>query len=89
MLLQNGASYCTTELAVMKNKEIHTWDRGFDDDGNQVSSIANSALFSSKFIEMGLWNGYLQVDIYLREKDLTLYIFVSDCAGLGAKGRTL
>ncbi|KAK4256873.1 hypothetical protein QN277_006539 [Acacia crassicarpa] len=32
----NGASYCTTELAVMKNKEIHTWDRGYDDDGNQV-----------------------------------------------------
>ncbi|XP_054780896.1 chromophore lyase CRL, chloroplastic-like isoform X2 [Prosopis cineraria] len=32
----NGASYCTTDLAVMKNKEMHTWDRGYDDDGNQV-----------------------------------------------------
>lgn len=43
--MQNGASYCTTELAVMKNKEIHTWDRGYDDDGNQVSFVANSAIF--------------------------------------------
>ncbi|WVZ18261.1 hypothetical protein V8G54_005583 [Vigna mungo] len=32
----NGASYCTSELAIMKNNEIHTWDRGYDDDGNQV-----------------------------------------------------
>lgn len=32
----NGATYCTSELAVMKNNEIHTWDRGYDDDGNQV-----------------------------------------------------
>ncbi|OIV97044.1 hypothetical protein TanjilG_11561 [Lupinus angustifolius] len=32
----NGASYCTSELAVMKNNEIHMWDRGFDDDGNQI-----------------------------------------------------
>ncbi|KAL5054004.1 hypothetical protein RYX36_034686 [Vicia faba] len=30
----NGATYCTSELAVMKNSEIHTWDRGYD--GNQV-----------------------------------------------------
>ncbi|KAF1871151.1 hypothetical protein Lal_00020885 [Lupinus albus] len=32
----NGASYCTSELAVMKNNEIHMWDRGFDDNGNQI-----------------------------------------------------
>ncbi|XP_072057702.1 chromophore lyase CRL, chloroplastic isoform X4 [Arachis hypogaea] len=32
----NGATYCTSEVAVMKNNEIHTWDRGFDDDGKQV-----------------------------------------------------
>ncbi|XP_050875105.1 chromophore lyase CRL, chloroplastic isoform X2 [Lathyrus oleraceus] len=32
----NGATYCTSELAVMKKSEIHTWDRGYDDDGNQV-----------------------------------------------------
>ncbi|KAK4488919.1 hypothetical protein RD792_004709 [Penstemon davidsonii] len=32
----NGASHCTSELAVLKNSEIHTWDRGYDDDGNQV-----------------------------------------------------
>ncbi|CAA3014757.1 chromophore lyase CRL, chloroplastic [Olea europaea subsp. europaea] len=32
----NGASYSTSELAVLKNNEIHTWNRGYDDDGNQV-----------------------------------------------------
>lgn len=32
----NGASYCTSELAVLKNNEIQTWDRGYDDDRNQV-----------------------------------------------------
>ncbi|RWR86917.1 chromophore lyase CRL, chloroplastic isoform X1 [Cinnamomum micranthum f. kanehirae] len=32
----NGATYCTSELAVLKNSEIHTWDRGYDDEGNQV-----------------------------------------------------
>ncbi|KAI4343539.1 hypothetical protein L6164_010876 [Bauhinia variegata] len=32
----NGATYCSSELTVMKNNEIHTWDRGYDDDGNQV-----------------------------------------------------
>lgn len=37
--LQNGASYCTSELAVLKNNEIHTWDRGFDDEGTQVSLL--------------------------------------------------
>ncbi|GER48525.1 chromophore lyase CpcT/CpeT 3 [Striga asiatica] len=32
----NGASFCTSELTVMKNSEIHTWDRGYDENGNQV-----------------------------------------------------
>ncbi|KAK9089996.1 hypothetical protein Sjap_023173 [Stephania japonica] len=32
----NGASYSTSEFAVLRNNEIHMWDRGFDDDGNQV-----------------------------------------------------
>ncbi|GMP34361.1 hypothetical protein CsSME_00007263 [Camellia sinensis var. sinensis] len=32
----NGATYCTSDLSVLKNNEIHTWDRGYDDDGNQV-----------------------------------------------------
>ncbi|XP_006485072.1 chromophore lyase CRL, chloroplastic isoform X5 [Citrus sinensis] len=36
---QNGATYSTSELAVLKNNEIHTWDRGFDDDGNQVWGV--------------------------------------------------
>lgn len=36
-LLQNGASYCASELTVLKNSEIHSWDRGYDDEGNQVS----------------------------------------------------
>ncbi|KAK0590133.1 hypothetical protein LWI29_023070 [Acer saccharum] len=34
-----GATYCTSELAVLKNNEIHTWDRGYDDDGNQVWGV--------------------------------------------------
>lgn len=42
MPAQNNAAYCKSELAVLKNNEIHMWDRGYDDDGNQVSS--NSAL---------------------------------------------
>ncbi|CAN0906082.1 Chromophore lyase CRL, chloroplastic [Linum grandiflorum] len=32
----NGATYCTSELAVLKNNEVHMWDRGYDDAGNQV-----------------------------------------------------
>lgn len=36
-ILQNGASYCTSELTVLKNSEIHTSDRGYDYEGNQVS----------------------------------------------------
>lgn len=36
-LWQNGASYSTSELSVLRNNEIHVWDRGYDDDGNQVS----------------------------------------------------
>lgn len=35
----NGAAYCTSELAVLKNNEIHSWDRGYDDDGNQVWGV--------------------------------------------------
>ncbi|KAJ0053086.1 hypothetical protein Pint_01301 [Pistacia integerrima] len=35
----NGATHCTSELAVLKNNEIHTWDRGYDDDGNQVWGV--------------------------------------------------
>ncbi|XP_008791037.2 chromophore lyase CRL, chloroplastic isoform X4 [Phoenix dactylifera] len=32
----NGATYCTSELAIHKYGEVHTWDRGYDDEGNQV-----------------------------------------------------
>ncbi|KAK8560181.1 hypothetical protein V6N13_061228 [Hibiscus sabdariffa] len=35
----NGATYCTSELSVLKNNEIHTWDRGYDDEGNQVWGV--------------------------------------------------
>lgn len=35
----NGATYCTSELTILKNNEIHMWDRGFDDDGNQVWGV--------------------------------------------------
>ncbi|XP_022771197.1 chromophore lyase CRL, chloroplastic-like isoform X3 [Durio zibethinus] len=35
----NGATYCTSELSILKNNEIHTWDRGYDDDGNQVWGV--------------------------------------------------
>ncbi|XP_023001768.1 chromophore lyase CRL, chloroplastic-like [Cucurbita maxima] len=32
----NGAAYCTSELSILKNNEVHTWERGYDEDGNQV-----------------------------------------------------
>ncbi|RWW62685.1 hypothetical protein BHE74_00030173 [Ensete ventricosum] len=35
-VIGNGSSYCTSELIVHKNGEVHTWDRGYDDEGNQV-----------------------------------------------------
>lgn len=35
----NGATHCTSELAILKNNEVHTWDRGYDDDGNQVWGV--------------------------------------------------
>ncbi|XP_047942356.1 chromophore lyase CRL, chloroplastic [Salvia hispanica] len=35
----NGASYCTSELTVLKNSEIHTSDRGYDYEGNQVWGV--------------------------------------------------
>ncbi|KAI8529294.1 hypothetical protein RHMOL_Rhmol12G0213900 [Rhododendron molle] len=35
----NGATYCTSELSVLKNNEIHSLDRGYDDDGNQVWGV--------------------------------------------------
>lgn len=35
----SGATYCTSELAVLKNNEIHIWDRGYDDEGNQVWGV--------------------------------------------------
>ncbi|MCD7466643.1 hypothetical protein HAX54_003554 [Datura stramonium] len=38
-VIGNGATYCTSELAVLKNNEIHAWDRGYDDDGNQVWGV--------------------------------------------------
>ncbi|PPS19009.1 hypothetical protein GOBAR_AA01560 [Gossypium barbadense] len=35
----NGATHFTSELMVLKNNEIHTWDRGYDDEGNQVWGV--------------------------------------------------
>ncbi|XP_048333324.1 chromophore lyase CRL, chloroplastic [Ziziphus jujuba] len=32
----SGASHCTSEVSVLKNNEIHIWERGYDDDGNHV-----------------------------------------------------
>ncbi|XP_066335651.1 chromophore lyase CRL, chloroplastic-like isoform X2 [Miscanthus floridulus] len=32
----SGASYCTSDLSIHKNGEVHIWDKGFDDEGNQV-----------------------------------------------------
>ncbi|XP_041995202.1 chromophore lyase CRL, chloroplastic-like [Salvia splendens] len=39
----NGASYCTSELTVLKNSEIHTSDRGYDYEGNQVWGVKGGA----------------------------------------------
>lgn len=55
---KNGASYCTSDLTVLKNNEIHLWDRGFDDDGNQVQSY--SLLMHSRFFLVQrtfIWSG--------------------------------
>lgn len=35
----NGAVYSTSQLAIHKNGEVHTWDRGYDEDGNQVWGV--------------------------------------------------
>ncbi|XP_058092895.1 chromophore lyase CRL, chloroplastic isoform X2 [Magnolia sinica] len=35
----SGAAYCTSDLALLKHNEIHTWDRGYDDEGNQVWGV--------------------------------------------------
>ncbi|GAB2289338.1 hypothetical protein Dimus_023643 [Dionaea muscipula] len=35
----NGATYCTSELAILKNNEIHAWDKGYDDCGNHVWGV--------------------------------------------------
>eukprot|EP00250_Pteridium_aquilinum_P008886 c18282_g1_i1 orf=176-910(+) len=32
----NGATSCTSELAIYKNGEIHSWDRGYNEEGAQV-----------------------------------------------------
>jgi hypothetical protein len=45
-LWQNGATYCTSELAILKNNEIHTWDRGYDDGGNQVAFMATHLIWA-------------------------------------------
>ncbi|KAL3512056.1 hypothetical protein ACH5RR_024773 [Cinchona calisaya] len=35
-VIGNGATYSTSELSVLKNNEVRTWDRGYDEEGNQV-----------------------------------------------------
>ncbi|KAL9266672.1 Chromophore lyase CRL, chloroplastic-like protein [Drosera capensis] len=35
----NGAAYCTSELAILKNNEVHGWDKGYDDEGNHVWGV--------------------------------------------------
>ncbi|XP_051136033.1 chromophore lyase CRL, chloroplastic [Andrographis paniculata] len=35
----NGASTCTSDITILKNNEIHSWDRGYDEEGNQVWGV--------------------------------------------------
>ncbi|KAK9120249.1 hypothetical protein Scep_018342 [Stephania cephalantha] len=35
----NGASYCTSDLSILKNNEILSWERGYDDNGKQVWGV--------------------------------------------------
>eukprot|EP00897_Mesotaenium_endlicherianum_P002244 jgi/Mesen1/2047/ME000149S01036 len=35
----NGATRCTSELTILKNGEIQSWDRAYDDEGNQVWGV--------------------------------------------------
>ncbi|XP_078160040.1 crumpled leaf [Carex rostrata] len=32
----SGASYCTSDMSIYRNGELHMWDRGFDEEGNQA-----------------------------------------------------
>ncbi|MCO5550241.1 hypothetical protein L7F22_003724 [Adiantum nelumboides] len=35
----NGATYCTSKLSILRNGEVHAWDQGYDDEGNQVWGV--------------------------------------------------
>ncbi|KAL8144316.1 hypothetical protein V2J09_017348 [Rumex salicifolius] len=35
----NGAAYCTSDMAILKNNVIYAWEKGYDDDGNQVWGV--------------------------------------------------
>lgn len=35
----NGATYCTSELSILRNGEVNSWDRGYDYEGNQVWGV--------------------------------------------------
>ncbi|KMZ66965.1 Chromophore lyase CpcT/CpeT 3 [Zostera marina] len=35
----NGATHSTSELIILKNGELHTWDRGYNDEGIQVWGV--------------------------------------------------
>lgn len=35
----NGATRATSEVTIFKNGEVHSWDRAYDDDGNQVWGV--------------------------------------------------
>ncbi|KAH7294084.1 hypothetical protein KP509_28G055600 [Ceratopteris richardii] len=62
----NGASYCTSDLSILRNGEVHLWDRGYDEEGNQVwgvkegpyefkpsSSISFNTYHSSELLDYG------------------------------------
>ncbi|MFS7940324.1 putative chromophore lyase CpcT/CpeT [Helianthus anomalus] len=63
MFSTNGASYCTSELAVLKNNEIHTWDRGYDDDGKQVWGVKNGPYEFKPAPEPATGPAYTSVDM--------------------------
>ena len=82
---QNGAMYCNLELAMEKYNEIHTCDRGYDDNRNQVSFC------SLICVQLYYLHEHLTtlVLVEIKAKTFNGSAFVLLGTVLGSKGRSL
>ena len=73
----------------MKNNEIHTWDRGYDDDGNQVR-FCSLICFKLDYLHEYL-TALVSVEIKAKKKKKNINGSVSVLlgTGLGSEGRSL